>query len=565
MTAVKKPFSAFLLKEGFITPEKLSEAIQQSSDKKAHLSAVLLDSDAMERRSLLDALTKYFGLPFVDAKNGIDTSLFHLLPESVIRKYHAIPVKVSGKTMTVAMTEPDNQFSREYIQMVSGYLIEPAGIIESDLDKVMELYFAPTQIDQLVKDMHIPEVDSLVEEAVNGREDKPMARLVDTVITHAVRLSASDVHIEPQEKEFLVRFRIDGMLRTIEILPKHLHAYVVSRVKILSNMDIMERRAPQDGQIRMNVLDRDVDIRSSTLPARYGEKIVLRILDKTSFTIGMDQLGISAPVQTRLEEILTRGSGLLLVTGPTGSGKTTTLYSCLNRMRSPLTNIVTLEDPIEYELLAGKSREGGITQVQITPKSGFNFVEGLKATLRQDPDIIFVGEIRDRDSAEIAFTASLTGHFLLSSLHTVGSAHTVTRLLDMGVEPYLIVSTLRGVLAQRLVRVLCTHCKEAYKPPKKVLDHFALSWKMKVEHMDFYRPKGCPWCNKTGYRGRTGIFELMTMNDTLSRLILDHAPNSELLKAARASGMKTLRQSGLEQVTKGVTSIAEVMRVVPQE
>ena len=370
--------------------------------------------------------------------------------------------------------------------------------------------------------------------------------------------------ISSRRKEFLVRFRIDGMLRTIEILPKS------ARVRCLARQNIEQyghHGTPRSAGWT-NPHERAGPRRGYPLVHTAGvtvKKIVLRILDKTSFTIGMDQLGISAPVQTRLEEILTRGSGLLLVTGPTGSGKTTTLYSCLNRMRSPLTNIVTLEDPIEYELLAGKSREGGITQVQITPKSGFNFVEGLKATLRQDPDIIFVGEIRDRDSAEIAFTASLTGHFLLSSLHTVGSAHTVTRLLDMGVEPYLIVSTLRGVLAQRLVRVLCTHCKEAYKPPKKVLDHFALSWKMKVEHMDFYRPKGCPWFNKTGYRGRTGIFELMTMNDTLSRLILDHAPNSELLKAARASGMKTLRQSGLEQVTKGVTSIAEVMRVVPQE
>lgn len=561
----KEPLTAFLLKNRWLEPEKLTEAIRQSAEQKESLCQTLIRLEFMDAKKINALFSQYYGVPFIQGMQSIEASLFHLLPEPVIRKYKTVPIKLNEKTLTVAMVEPDDQFSKEYVQMVSGYLIEVMGILESDFNKTIDLYFASSKINAIVKDLSIPEVESLVKEVVTGDEDKPIAKIVDTVLVHAVKLAASDVHIEPQEKEFLIRFRIDGLLRTIEILPSKLYGHVASRIKIMAGMNIAERRLPQDGQMRFEILQRDIDIRVSSLPSRYGENIVLRILDKTSFLFGLERLGLNSRQQTKIEEIVSQNAGMFLVTGPTGSGKTTTLYACINQIRSPSKKIITLEDPIEYELLAGKSQEGGITQVQINPKIGLTFVECLKATLRQDPDILFVGELRDKESVEIAFTAALTGHFVLSSLHTIGAAVTITRLLDMGVEPFLIVSTLKGVLAQRLVRMLCTHCKEPYNPPAKIVEKLALKSVPKQEPILFYRPKGCPWCAKTGYRGRIGIYELMEVNDHLRNLILNKAPNSEIFKCTIENGMETLRKSGLDAVIEGVTTVAEVLRVAPHQ
>ncbi|MBI1979429.1 MAG: type II/IV secretion system protein, partial [Elusimicrobia bacterium] len=511
------------------------------------------------------AYSQYYGVPFFDAKHGVDSAQFHLLPEEVIRKYKVVPIKVHEKTLTVAMVDPDHKFAVEYIKMVSGYVLDIMGLLESDFNKILELYFESSNINTLVKDLAIPEVQSVVDEFVTGSEETPIVKLTDMILGHAVRLFASDIHLEPQDKMLLVRFRIDGILRTVELLPKNLHPNIVSRIKVIGGMDIAERRFAQDGQVRMSILERDIDLRVSTLPSRYGEKIVIRILDKTSFLLGLQQLGFGAVVQTKLEEIVTGTSGMFLVTGPTGSGKTTTLYACINRIRSSMINIITLEDPIEYELLAGKSREGGITQVQMNPKLGFTFVEGLKSTLRQDPDVIFVGEMRDKESGEIAFTAALTGHFVMSSLHTMDAPSTVTRLLDMGIEPFLIVSTLKGILAQRLVRVLCPYCKEAYKTPRRVLEKLLITNLPQEDSITLYRPKGCPWCGKSGFRGRRAVFELMEFNDTLRDLVQRKAPLSEISRAARENGMGTLRQSGLEAVLQGVSTISEVLRVTPSD
>lgn len=561
----QEPLSAYLLRQKLITPENLTEAIREGAERKEPLPHTLIRMEIIKGDKIYEVLSQYYGVTFVNVKQAIDSSLFQLLPEAVIRKYKTVPIKLSGKNMTVAMVEPNNEFSKEYLQMVSGYFIETMGILEADFNKVLKLYFADSTVNKIVKDLSIPEVETLVQQASTGDEDKPVARLVDTILMHAVRLTASDIHLEPQEQEFLIRFRIDGVLRNIDILPRKLHGPVVSRIKVTAGMNIAERRIPQDGQIRMRILDRDIDLRVSTMPARYGEKAVMRILDKTNFVLGLDQLGLNITTQSKMEEIITQSSGMFLVTGPTGSGKTTTLYTCLNRIRSPLTNIITLEDPIEYELLAGKVNEGGITQVQVNSKIGFGFVEGLKASLRQDPDVIFVGEIRDCDSAEIAFTAALTGHFVMSSLHTIDAPATITRLLDMGIEPFLIVSTLKGVVAQRLVRVLCSYCKEAYNPPKRVLEKLPMGVLPKTDQVTFYRPKGCPWCNKSGYRGRKGIYELMDMSESLKEIILNKGTIREIAKAAAQGGMLSMRQTGLEAVVAGVTSVAEVLRVAPQE
>lgn len=561
---MKEPFSAYLLKNKLISAEHLTEAIRQGAERREPLTQTLVRMNLFEQTRLAKLLSDYHGISFISEPPSADPYLFQLIPETIIRKYQTLPVKLAGKTLTVAMVEPDNEFSKEYVQMVSGYTLDVMGIQSQDFSRVLSTYFT-ANTDTLVKDISIPEVETLVVQATSGDEEKPIAKLTDSIMSHAVRLSASDIHLEPQEKEFLIRFRIDGVLRTIEILPKTLTAPIQSRIKVLASMNITERRLPQDGQIRIKLMERDVDMRVSSMPARYGEKIVLRILDKTSFLLNMDKLGLSTALQPKIEDIITQSSGIFLVTGPTGSGKTTSLYTFVNRIRSPMNNIITLEDPIEYELMAGKNREGGITQVQINPKIGFNFVDGLKACLRQDPDVIFVGEIRDRDSADIAFTAALTGHFVMSSLHTIGAPATVTRLLDMGIEPFLIVSTLKGVLAQRLVRVLCTHCREAYKPPKRVLEKLPIKFISKTDDILFYRPKGCAWCNKSGYRGRRGVYELMEMTESMREVILAKGSNDLILKCAMENGMLTMRQSGLEAVMQGVTSVAEVLRVTPQE
>ena len=561
---MKEPLSAYLLKNNHVTPEKLTDAIKLSGENREPLTKTLVSSGAVEADKLITIMSDYYGVPFINSKQSVDSSLFQLLPESVIHKYKAIPVKLSAKTLTVALVEPDNEFSKEYIQMVSGYIIEAAGILESDFKRIVEIYFSSSNVEKIVKDLMIPNAEALIEQATTkGEDESTITKLVDTILMHAVRLNASDVHIEPQDKELLIRFRIDGVLKTIEILPTMLQAPIISRIKVMANMNITEKRFPQDGQARMKILDRNIDLRISSLPARYGEKIVLRVLDKTSFLLGVDQLGMNPLVQSRMEEIITQSTGIFLVTGPTGSGKTTTLYTCLNRIRSSMTNIITLEDPIEYELLAGKTREGGITQVQMNPKINFNFVDGLKACLRQDPDVLFVGEIRDRDSAEIAFTSALTGHFVMSSLHTIDAPSTVTRLLDMDIEPYLIATTLKGIISQRLVRVLCSYCKEPYTLPKRALDRLPIKINYKSEAVSFFRPKGCSWCGRSGYRGRKGIFELLEITEPLRELILKRASIAEITKCSLENNMVNLSQAGIEAVLQGVTSVAEVLRVAP--
>ena len=392
----------------------------------------------------------------------------------------------------------------------------------------------------------------------------PVVKLVDTILSEAVRVKASDIHIEPQEKAVFVRYRIDGILHTKERIPKEVQLAMTSRMKVLADMNITERRLPQDGQAKAHIQKRDIDFRVSTLPAKYGEKIVVRVLDKTNFALGLEHMGFLPETQTKFEEMLGAGSGILLVTGPTGSGKTTTLYSALNRIKSSSKNIITLEDPIEYDLLSGKARESGITQVQINPRIGFTFASALRACLRQDPNIILVGEIRDEETCRIATNAALMGHLVLSTIHTNDAVSTVTRLLDMGIEPYLIASSLNGVLAQRLVRVLCRNCREAYTPPKKVLQSLNVRQILDVSgEIVFYRPRGCELCDGSGYAGRAGIFELLTITESIRDLILEKAKLSALREAAAREGTVSMKQNGIQLVSQGATTMAEVMRVLP--
>lgn len=392
-----------------------------------------------------------------------------------------------------------------------------------------------------------------------GSGEGAVVRLVDRLFETALAYRTSDIHLEPQSQWLFVRFRIDGVLKTIHQFPKSIAPALISRIKILAEMDIAEKRIPQDGQINTRIKDKDLDLRISTLPAKYGEKTVIRLLDKSGGLIDLNSLGMDTLMQTQFEMQIDKPQGLILVTGPTGSGKSTTLYSVVNRLKSPDKNIVTLEDPIEYELLAGSAAEAGITQVQVNPKAGLTFATGLRASLRQDPDIIMVGEIRDKETAEVAMKAAMTGHMVLSTLHTNDAPSTISRLRDIGVEPYLISSTLLGVMAQRLLRLLCVKCKVSYEPPVRALK------KLFPKHPEdtplrLFRPLGCPECQGTGYWGRKGIYELLVLNDEYRQIISEQSTTEALKKAAAAQGLKTLRESGLAMVYQGLTTVEEVFR-----
>jgi type IV pilus assembly protein PilB len=452
---------------------------------------------------------------------------------------------------------------------LTGFAVKPVIALESNIQSIINEFFTYDNMGKIIHQALFDKTNltKVIEEAKNTdinetKNAAPVERIVTAVIEEAVKQRASDIHIEPQESHIFIRFRIDGMLHTVEALPIEIHSFVTSKIKILGSMDISERRMPQDGQTSFTIQKRNIDLRISTLPGKYGEKIVLRILDKSNFSLGVEHLGFLPDEQTLFEELLNSRNGIILVTGPTGSGKSTTLYSAVNRIKSSTKNIITLEDPIEYELLSGKNKECGITQVQINPKSGLTFATTLRACLRQDPDVIFLGEIRDGETCGIAINAALTGHLVLSSLHTNDSVSTITRLLDMNVEPYLISSSLIGVVAQRLIRALCPQCKEKYIPPKNVLSRLSVK-SAAASDLVFYRPKGCKFCNNSGYKGRTGVFELLLINDKMRDMILAKESLTAFRMEAKKTGMNTMRGHAIELVARGITSMAEVMRTIP--
>jgi type II secretory ATPase GspE/PulE/Tfp pilus assembly ATPase PilB-like protein len=374
------------------------------------------------------------------------------------------------------------------------------------------------------------------------------------MLVQAVRQGASDIHVEPMENHLRIRYRIDGTLYNVMTAPKHVQAATTSRIKIMGNMNIAERRLPQDGRIELRVDNREIDLRVSSIPTTYGEKVVMRILDKRAALVGIDRLGLIGTDQHRFESLVTKPYGIILITGPTGSGKTTSLYAILNRLNKTDVNIITIEDPVEYQL-------GGIAQVQINPKAGLTFANGLRSFLRQDPDIIMVGEVRDEETARIAIHAALTGHLVLSTLHTNDAPGAVTRLVDMGIEPFLVSSSVIGVVAQRLVRVLCPKCREPYTPPPEVVARYGLA-APDAPPLTVYRAKGCEVCNNIGYKGRIGLFEIMLMDDDLRALVVKNAAADQIKRAGIAAGMRTLQQDGAVKVVNGTTSLEEMLRVV---
>lgn len=561
-TASRGQILDILVKTGRITEEQASVTILKKRETEEPVEQILIKQELLKQEDIPQILEKYFKVPFADpGSQDVDKDVFGTLPEEIIRKYKVIPIGKKGNEITLAMAFPNDVVTLDDIQIITGYSIRPVCALESALHALIEQFYSR---DSAAGNTENIQVITGLENETETANGAPIIELVDSIMAGAVKSRASDIHIEPQEKYLLVKYRVDGILNEGKFYPKEFQPLITSRVKIMANMDISEKRLPQDGQIRAVLHKRDIDFRVSTLPAKYGEKIVIRVLDKSNFILDIPYLGFLPETQTRFEEVLNAVNGIILVTGPTGSGKTTTLYSVLNKIKSPSKNIITLENPIEYDLLSGRAREGGITQVQINHKIGLTFAKCLRASLRQDPDIILVGEIRDEETGKVAMNAALTGHLVLSTLHTNDAVSTITRLTDMGIEPFLTASSLIAILSQRLVRTLCLNCREPYKPPRKIVESLGVKSQTGEEtDITFYRPKGCEKCGNTGYKSRTGIFELLTVNETIKTLILEKAETTLLKEEAKKAGMIFMKENGIQLVAKGITTMAEIMRVSP--
>ncbi|MGB9682546.1 MAG: type II secretion system ATPase GspE [bacterium] len=547
----KKRIGDILIERHLVDEDTINRAlaIQQKTGEK--LGDILYKMGAINEEDLYSALAEIYNVPYVDLDTvSIDPELVKLIPEHISRRYKLIPIRIDGDKIIIGMANPVNIYALDDVRIITGREVDPVLVSEKQIEKALDrIYTIQTGIEQTLLDIGAPEEETEV--TVEILEDEaPVVRLVNLTISQAVQEGASDIHIEPRENEVKVRFRVDGVLHDVMSPPKRIFPTLVARIKILSNMDIAERRLPQDGRFRVTTGGRIVDFRVSTLPIMYGEKVVMRLLDRSSPLIGLERLGFSENMLKLFDQLIQRPYGMILVTGPTGSGKTTTLYSALSRISTPEKNIITIEDPVEYQL-------SGINQIQINPKVGLTFANGLRSILRQDPDIIMVGEIRDRETAEIAVQAALTGHLVLSTVHTNDSAGAIARLLDMGIEPYLISSSLIAVLAQRLSRRICQRCKTVKEPTEEEEKVLRLT-----ESDTLYEGKGCEACRHTGYRGRIGIFELLVVDDQIRGMIVDKKPANEIKKVAVSKGMVTLWDDARMKVKEGITTYKEILRTV---
>lgn len=591
----RKELGEALVAKGVITAEQLKEARDVQRSAPGDIGRIIIDLGFADAKAVTEVRAETLGIPFVDlVTQRIDQSAVNAVPEHVSKRHKVLPIGKNGNKLILAVVNPNDPVARQDIQLASGaQQIVMALATEDDLlDAIDRMYSSGGSAGNEV----VPAVDpgavqvpgaapapggggaSLnlsadIRQAIAGfgareeiadedtesiakvSEEAPIIRIAYTIVQRAIADGASDIHVEPDRRGVRVRYRIDGVLHEVMPLPKYIDKPLISRFKIMSDMNIAERRIPQDGRIPIRWDNKDYDLRVSCLPTVHGEKIVMRILDKSNVLIGLNKLGFSPEVQAQLEEIVVQPNGMFLTTGPTGSGKTTTLYSVLHKLNSVEKNIITIEDPVEYQL-------SGISQVQVHKKAGLTFSSAMRAFLRQDPDIIMVGEMRDLETAEIGVEASLTGHFVLSTLHTNDAPSAVIRLIDMGVEPYLISATVTATLAQRLARKVCSKCKIPYQVPASELRRFGFKASDPNQPVTLYKGEGCETCKHTGYKGRIGIYELMRINDEIRELMVRRSPLADLREAAKANGMHELREDGLDKVLQGVTTPDEVMRVV---
>lgn len=555
----KKRLGDILIEAGFISEEQLMEALDVQKETDKRLGRVLKEMGFVTEQDIVEALEFQLGIPQVDLKKFIvDSDVIKLIPEALAERHQAIPIKKEGKNLTVAMADPLDVLAIDDIRIKTNYEIIPVIATESEIQYAMDQYFGTDVVDEFLQDIDSRDGSENDSEAEIDRlreivDDAPVVRLVNNIIADGVKLKASDIHIEPQDDEVRIRYRVDGILHNEMKIPKHTHPALVSRVKIMSDLDIAERRVPQDGRIQIVISDKDIDLRVSTLPTVRGEKVVMRILDKSNLMLNLNDLGFLPEHLSSFKKMINQPHGMVLITGPTGSGKTTTLYSALNSLDNENENVITVENPVEYRL-------EGISQVQTNNKAGLTFANSLRAILRQDPDIVMIGEIRDKETAEIAINAALTGHLVLSTLHTNQAAGALSRLIDMGIEPFLVASSVMGVVAQRLVRRICPECKT--KVEERLVDqdiekHLGAG----NDSIDHYHGQGCRNCHDSGYRGRAAVHELLEVDSDIKRLIVQKSSAEEIAEKAIEKGMITLEASALKKTSQGITSIEEAMRV----
>ncbi|MBI3995275.1 MAG: Flp pilus assembly complex ATPase component TadA [Nitrospirae bacterium] len=565
----KKRLGDFLFDTGLINHDQLKRALAEQKRLGKKLGETLITLRIVSESALAQALSTQMGYPFMDlSATALEPEVVMAIPEALAKKQCAIPVSLENKTLNVAMVDPLDYECLRDLGFASGFRIQPVIATRKDILEAIERYYnLNTSVESIVEETArdydesllqiIPEISPTAADARSLEERSrlaPVIRLANLIMTKAIRQRASDIHIEPSQRDFRVRYRIDGLLKEDLRLPKWIQGALISRMKILGKLDIAERRMPQDGAVRVRSDNREIDLRLSTLPTQYGEKMVIRVLDQGRLVVSLDTLGVSPHNLSQVRSLMRRKQGIILVTGPTGSGKTTTLYSMIHALRDEVTNIVTVEDPIEYNL-------DGINQVQINTAIGLTFAGCLRSILRQDPNVILIGEIRDLETAEIAFRAAMTGHLVLSTVHTNDAPSTITRLVDLGVPRYLVASLVMGVIAQRLVRCVCPRCKTAMPPPEESLVSLRIPVDS-VKNVSFYYGKGCSYCNYLGYQGRTGMYEVLEMTTRLRELVATGAAEHDLRSTALASKMTSLGEDGLSKVKGGVTTIEELLRVI---
>jgi type IV pilus assembly protein PilB len=546
-----------LIEAGLVTHAQLQQALERQKETGERLGQIILSMGLGSQEGVAAAIAQQLNIAYIRLSETRPEEVALLrVPEYLARRHQVIPVTVQDRTLTLGMIDPVDILAIDEIRRETGLEIEPAVITGDDFQRALGVYPTPdTTVDDVIQAI-LPFDDRFVEDEPEKlkelADEAPVVRLANLIVVQAVRQAASDIHVEPMETLMRVRYRVDGSLYSAMTPPARVQGALISRFKIMANMNIAERRIPQDGRIQLKVDDHDIDLRVSSIPTTFGEKIVMRILDKRAAFVGIDKLGMAPDDLVRFERIISRPHGIILITGPTGSGKTTSLYAMLNRLNKTEVNITTIEDPVEYQL-------PGISQVQVNPRAGVTFASGLRAFLRQDPDIVMVGEIRDEETARIAIHAALTGHLVLSTLHTNDAPGAVARLTGIGLEPFLVASSIVGLIAQRLIKVLCEHCKEPYTPSEEVLARLGLP---AAPAPTFYKAKGCAHCGQSGYRGRIGIFEVMPIDERIKDLITRNSNPDQIREAATAAGMHTLSQDALHKVLSGVTSLEEARRVV---
>jgi len=552
-----------LLESRIISQDQLDKALLFQKEKGGKLSQILIDLGFVKQKEFLITLSQDLNIPLINLnKYNVDPAVIEIIPREISRHYHIIPLSKMGPTITVAVADPLNIFAIDDIKSLTGFDVRLVLTDSGSIDAAIEQHYGKhthNQLETVVKRMEAPEVllteqdidDTSPESLAKLTQEVPIVRATNMILSEAVRLKASDILIEPMEGETRVRFRIDGMLQIARLLPKTLHEAVVSRIKVMSELNIAERRLPQDGRFKLKIRNNFVDFRISILPSSFGEKVGIRVLDQSNATLNVGKLGFTGNSLEALKENSLKPHGMILACGPTGSGKTTTLYSILNFIDSPDKNIVTIEDPIEFDLK-------GINQVNAKPDIGLTFAAALRSILRQDPDVIMVGEIRDFNTLDTAVKAALTGHLVLSTIHTNTAPGAVTRMINMGLEPFLISSSIVMIAAQRLVRKICDKCKESYE----IDDEIRKSVGIKDESLTtFYKGTGCKFCFGTGYKGRIGIIEVLTLDANIRRLIMNNSTEAQIKEQAQSSGMSTLREDGIAKAKEGLTTLEEIVRV----